>query len=85
MAAEMELQTKFTSVKEIDGKVIATYETGEGPAPDRILYAVSKNGQFVWDGMIDLQDTTDEPEQECIMDIPTDSFQRSVYEHCDMG
>ena len=80
MAAEMELQTKFTSVKEIDGKVIATYETGEGPAPDRILYAVSKNGQFVWDGMIDLQDTTDEPEQECIMDIPTDSFQRSVYD-----
>ena len=76
MAAEMELQTKFTSVKEMDGKVIATCETGEGPEPDRILYAVSQNGQFVWDGVIE----PDNLKQECILNIPTNSFQRSVYD-----
>ena len=80
MAAEMELQTKFTSVKELDGEVVATYEAGEEHAPERIPYAVSKNGQFVWDGVIDLQNTTDTQTQKCVLDIPTGSFQRDIYD-----
>lgn len=47
MAAEAELTTEFISVKEADGQIGAVYECGESGAPDRILYAVTKNGQFI--------------------------------------
>ena len=81
MAAETELQTEFLSIQETDGEVIAIYDAEEDQEPEQILYAVSKNGQFVWDGVIDVQNSTDgNSEQKCVLDIPTASFKRTIYD-----
>lgn len=78
MAAETNLQTQFISVKETDEQIVASYDAGSGELPDHILYAVSKNGQFVWDGVLDANEGTGM--QECVLDIPTDSLSRAVYD-----
>lgn len=78
MAAEAELTTEFISVKEADGQIEAVYECGESGAPDRILYAVTKNGQFIWDGIMEAE--TSGGKQRCILDIPSHSIKRSFYD-----
>lgn len=81
MAAETELTMQFTEVREENGEVTAFYSLDQNVKPERIAYAVSKNGQFVWDGVIELQDVADESsEQACVLDIPTNSFRRTVYD-----
>lgn len=78
MAAEAELSTEFISVKEADGQIEAVYECGKSGAPERILYAVTKNGQYIWDGILEAE--SGGGKQKCILDVPTHSIKRSVYD-----
>lgn len=78
-AAESDLlQTKVLAVKEKNGQVTATYETRAGEMPNHIYYAVSKNGQFVWDNVLEV--SGEGGKQECALDIPAESLGRAVYD-----
>ena len=77
-AAEGVLQTEVLAVREEDGQVTAVYDTKEGEAPDQILYAVSKDGQFVWDSIVETSGKSGK--QYCVLDIPEETLERDQYD-----
>lgn len=77
-AAEVELQTEIVEVKESNGKIVALYDTKGGEAPEQIYYAIFENGQPVWDGIQDVESGSGE--QECVLDIPTQSIEWGTYD-----
>lgn len=77
-AADGILQTEILSVREEDGQVTAVYDTKEGEAPEKILYAVSKEGQFVWDSVIETEGKSGK--QTCNLEIPTENLERDQYD-----
>lgn len=67
-----------SAVEEVEGIKI-TYTTTEEDIPDTFQYALSRNGQFIWDASLDVT-TSSNGKNEVILEFPQKRIPRNTYD-----
>lgn len=76
-----ELQVKVVSATENEEGIKITYETTEEDMPDTFQFALSKNGQFIWDATCDISPVSEgEDKESCILNYPQGQIPRNTYD-----